>query len=103
MAEQLVGSIVSVIGPVVDFVFPDGRLPEIYDAVLETARNIQETSVKIEPMVNDLRLFADSIARNPGAIVRGAIGPAGKTNYKGSAGWDGGMGGPGTQAGGRYR
>jgi F-type H+-transporting ATPase subunit beta len=33
MAEQLVGSVVSVIGPVVDFVFSDGRLPEIYDAV----------------------------------------------------------------------
>ncbi len=33
MAEQLVGSVVSVIGPVVDFIFPDGRLPEIYDAV----------------------------------------------------------------------
>ncbi len=33
MAEQLVGSVMSVIGPVVDFVFPDGRLPEIYDAV----------------------------------------------------------------------
>ena len=33
MAEQLVGEVVSVIGPVVDFVFPNGNLPEIYDAV----------------------------------------------------------------------
>jgi F-type H+-transporting ATPase subunit beta len=31
--EQLVGSVQSVIGPVVDFIFPDGKLPEIYDAV----------------------------------------------------------------------
>ncbi|MGL4651363.1 MAG: F0F1 ATP synthase subunit beta [Caldilineaceae bacterium] len=36
MAEQLVGSVQSVIGPVVDFVFPDGNLPEIYDAVQVT-------------------------------------------------------------------
>ena len=33
MSEQLVGSVQSVIGPVVDFVFPNGHLPEIYDAV----------------------------------------------------------------------
>ncbi|MBX3011497.1 MAG: F0F1 ATP synthase subunit beta [Caldilineaceae bacterium] len=33
MAEQLVGTVQSVIGPVVDFAFPAGHLPEIYDAV----------------------------------------------------------------------
>jgi len=33
MAEQLVGTVQSVIGPVVDFAFPEGHLPEIYDAV----------------------------------------------------------------------
>ena len=33
MAEQLVGTVRSVVGPVVDFVFPDGNLPEIYDAI----------------------------------------------------------------------
>ncbi len=33
MPEELVGSVQSVIGPVVDFIFPDGKLPEIYDAV----------------------------------------------------------------------
>ncbi|NJN82632.1 MAG: F0F1 ATP synthase subunit beta [Caldilineaceae bacterium] len=33
MPEQLIGSVQSVIGPVVDFVFPSGELPEIYDAV----------------------------------------------------------------------
>ncbi len=34
MATELVGTVQSVIGPVVDFVFPEGELPEIYDAVL---------------------------------------------------------------------
>ncbi len=33
MAEQLVGTVQSVIGPVVEFAFPEGHLPEIYDAV----------------------------------------------------------------------
>lgn len=33
MAEQLIGTVRSVIGPVVDFAFGEGQLPEIYDAV----------------------------------------------------------------------
>lgn len=33
MAEQFVGTVQSVIGPVVDFSFPEGELPEIYDAI----------------------------------------------------------------------
>ncbi len=36
MAEELVGTVQSVIGPVVDFLFPEGELPEIYDAVMVT-------------------------------------------------------------------
>ena len=63
----------------------------IHNAVLETARNIQETSTKLEPLINDLRMFADAIARNPGAIVKGAIRKGGNTNYKGTAGRDGGL------------
>jgi F-type H+-transporting ATPase subunit beta len=33
MAEQMTGTVQSVIGVVVDFVFPAGQLPEIYDAI----------------------------------------------------------------------
>jgi F-type H+/Na+-transporting ATPase subunit beta len=36
MAEQLVGAVRSVIGPVVDFTFPNGKLPEIHDAIQVT-------------------------------------------------------------------
>ena len=36
MAEQLVGAVRSVIGPVVDFIFPSGKLPEIHDAIQVT-------------------------------------------------------------------
>jgi phospholipid/cholesterol/gamma-HCH transport system substrate-binding protein len=51
---------------------------------VENARVIR---TRIEPLVNDLRIFADSIARDPGQLgVRGAIsnkGQAAKTGYKG--------------------
>ncbi|MCB0097733.1 MAG: F0F1 ATP synthase subunit beta, partial [Caldilineaceae bacterium] len=33
MAEQIVGTVKSVVGPVVDFEFSEGALPEIYDAI----------------------------------------------------------------------
>jgi F-type H+-transporting ATPase subunit beta len=36
VANELVGTVLSVIGPVVDFSFPEGELPEIYDAVMIT-------------------------------------------------------------------
>jgi phospholipid/cholesterol/gamma-HCH transport system substrate-binding protein len=67
---------------------------EIYDAALETVERIRDVSTKIEPMVNDLRMFADSLARDPGVIgVRGALDrrPS-KTGYKGNAvGREGGL------------
>jgi F-type H+-transporting ATPase subunit beta len=33
MAEQMTGIVQSVIGVVVDFAFPEGQLPEIFDAI----------------------------------------------------------------------
>ena len=36
MPEELIGTVQSVIGPVVDFLFPEGELPGIYDAVMVT-------------------------------------------------------------------
>ncbi len=64
---------------------------EIHDAILESARNVESTTAKLEPLINDLRMFADAIARNPGAIVKGAIRRGGDGNYKGTAGRDGGL------------
>ncbi len=43
MAEQLVGVVKSVVGPVVDFEFPSGQLPEIYDAVVVQLDDHSET------------------------------------------------------------
>jgi len=67
---------------------------DIYDSVkmtVDNARDVSEQvkalSVRLEPMVRDLRTFADEVARDPGVIgVRGALDrrPT-KTGYKGSA------------------
>ena len=66
---------------------------EVYDNVLETVENVRDLSIKLEPLVNDLRSFADVLARDPGMIgVRGALDRRpGKTGYKGTAGRDGGL------------
>jgi phospholipid/cholesterol/gamma-HCH transport system substrate-binding protein len=63
---------------------------EIYDSVRETVENVRDVSLKLEPLINDLRMFGDALARDPGVIgVRGALDrrPS-KTGYKGSAGRD---------------
>ena len=70
--------------------------PELYETAVETVRaakdaveNIREQTAKIEPLINDARMFTDAIARDPGIIgVRGAIRNrnASKTGYKGTAG-----------------
>ena len=67
---------------------------DIYDSVkmtVDNARDVSEQvkalSIRLEPMVRDLRTFADEVARDPGVIgVRGALDrrPT-KTGYKGSA------------------
>ena len=59
---------------------------ELYDSVLMTAENVRELSTRLDPMISDLRMFADAIARDPGTLgVRGALDRRpGKTGYKGS-------------------
>jgi phospholipid/cholesterol/gamma-HCH transport system substrate-binding protein len=61
--------------------------PELYQTALETMQNVRDLSIKLEPMLNDLRMFADSIARDPGQLgVRGAVRnrDAKGTGYKGT-------------------
>jgi F-type H+/Na+-transporting ATPase subunit beta len=53
MSEQLVGSVQSVIGPVVDFVFPDGHLPEIYDAVMVSMDDGSVQTFEIEQQLGN--------------------------------------------------
>ena len=47
MAEQNVGKIVAIIGPVLDIQFPEGRLPAIYNAV-HVEDDGKETGEKID-------------------------------------------------------
>ncbi|EAQ78116.1 MlaD family protein [Blastopirellula marina] len=59
---------------------PDGSLgqimnnPQLYQNLNEAAENVQEISAKLKPIINDVRVFTDKIARDPGIIgVRGAL------------------------------
>ena len=53
MPEELVGTVQSVIGPVVDFVFPEGELPEIYDAVMVTMDDGALQTFEVEQQLGD--------------------------------------------------
>ncbi len=53
MPEQLIGTIQSVIGPVVDFVFPEGDLPEIYDAVMVSLDDGSVQTFEIEQQLGN--------------------------------------------------
>jgi phospholipid/cholesterol/gamma-HCH transport system substrate-binding protein len=53
---------------------------ELYDQLLVTVRELKETvgtvkrvSTKLEPLMNDVRVTADKVARDPGGILRGAL------------------------------
>ncbi len=78
MAEQLVGSVQSVIGPVVDFIFPDGNLPEIYDAVTVQTDDGQPLVFEVEQQLggNVVRAVSmgstDGLRRGTRAVSDGA-------------------------------
>jgi phospholipid/cholesterol/gamma-HCH transport system substrate-binding protein len=54
-----------------------GRLmndPELYTNLSEAAENINELTKQLRPIVNDVRVFTDKVARDPGRIgVRGVF------------------------------
>ena len=72
---------------------------EIYESILKTTRNVEEVSARLEPLMDDIRLFGDALARDPGQLgVRGALDRRpGKTGYKGNAGRGGLLGIPARQ------
>ena len=60
--------------------------PALYDTTLESLENVRDLTVRLEPLVNDLRMFADSLARDPRQLgVKGALDkrPSG-SGYKGT-------------------
>lgn len=59
---------------------PDGSLgqlinnPDLYQSLHRAALNIQDASQQLQPIIRDVRVFTDKIARDPGRIgVSGAL------------------------------
>jgi phospholipid/cholesterol/gamma-HCH transport system substrate-binding protein len=48
--------------------------PELYQRLNNAAANVEELTYRLQPVVNDVRVISDKLARNPGRIIRGAIG-----------------------------
>ncbi len=60
--------------------------PQLYKNINEAIRNIRDITVKIQPLLKDVRYITDGVARDPGGILRSAIQrrPP-NTGYKGSS------------------
>ncbi|MCS6826249.1 MAG: F0F1 ATP synthase subunit beta [Caldilinea sp.] len=87
MPEQMIGTIQSVVGPVVDVVFPAGELPEIYDAihvkmddgstlVLEVEQHLGDGVVRSVAMGSTDGLRRGMTAISDGAPITVPVGPA---------------------------
>jgi F-type H+-transporting ATPase subunit beta len=85
--EQMIGTIQSVIGPVVDVAFPSGHMPEIYDAVTVAMDDGSTLVLEVEQQVgnNVVRAVAmgstDGLRRgmegvSDGSPIRVPVGPA---------------------------
>jgi phospholipid/cholesterol/gamma-HCH transport system substrate-binding protein len=48
---------------------------QLYNRLNNTARNLEEVSCKLKPIIDDARVFTDKISRHPGVIVRDAVKP----------------------------
>jgi len=48
---------------------------ELYNRLNCAAKNVEKVSRELKPIVNDVRIFTDKIARHPGVIVRDAVRP----------------------------
>ncbi len=55
-----------------------GRLikdPQLYNDLAAAAENVKKASQRLRPIVEDVRIFTDKIARHPGILVRDAVRP----------------------------
>ncbi|MFN2200646.1 MAG: F0F1 ATP synthase subunit beta [Caldilineaceae bacterium] len=66
MPDELVGTVQSVIGPVVDFLFPEGELPEIYDAVTVNMADGTLQTFEVEQHLGDNVVRAVSMGSTDG-------------------------------------
>jgi phospholipid/cholesterol/gamma-HCH transport system substrate-binding protein len=49
--------------------------PDLYQRLNNAAANLEELTFRLQPVVEDARVISDKLARNPGRLFRGAIGP----------------------------
>ncbi len=49
--------------------------PELYNHLNRAAKNIDTLTRQMQPIMHDVRIFTDKIARHPGIIVRDAVKP----------------------------
>jgi phospholipid/cholesterol/gamma-HCH transport system substrate-binding protein len=48
---------------------------QLYNRLNRAARNIEEISQDLKPIVDDARVFSDKVSRHPGVIIRDAVKP----------------------------
>jgi len=48
---------------------------ELYDRLNHAARNIEQVTQQLKPIVADARVISDKVARHPGVIIRDAVKP----------------------------
>ena len=48
--------------------------PDLYHRLNAAAANLEELTYRMQPVVDDARVISDKLARNPGRVLRGAIG-----------------------------
>lgn len=61
---------------------------ELYQRLNRTVRNVEEISYRMKPIVNDVRIISDRLARHPGDILRDAVKPGPGTKGLPPANWD---------------
>jgi phospholipid/cholesterol/gamma-HCH transport system substrate-binding protein len=49
--------------------------PQLYDRLNRVAKNLEDISWKLQPIVDDARVITDKMARHPGVIIRDAVRP----------------------------
>ncbi|SHK32408.1 F0F1 ATP synthase subunit beta [Rhodothermus profundi] len=68
--DQAVGRVVQIIGPVVDVEFPEGQLPEIYDALIIEREDGSELVLEVEQHLGENRVRAIAMDSTDG-LTRG--------------------------------
>jgi phospholipid/cholesterol/gamma-HCH transport system substrate-binding protein len=48
---------------------------ELYDEINQTVGQVRQMTTQLQPIIGDMRVFSDKVARNPGTILRDAVKP----------------------------